>query len=553
MSSQCVEKLVRFIDRLAQRVSLSDLEEIFKVGFEENPVFGKIFELGAHAKNLIILVGARGSGKTVTYVYLKHLLEREGWKFVYYRGEDLKVEDRVKNLYKELSEVEESVKGGKRVALAFDDVIEATPLFTDFVKANLIRLLLAEGMEGRVKLMFALQSEAEKGGLSIIEWLNTAVSRAEGAEMLFGEDPDEMLKSAVESSYAERVFVKTFRGASVVNLDAFWARYRDLNAVPDLGEAIMSIFNFYARNAGVESECADLHKELKAVRKGLALLALATLPLLSSRTKVVVEYAEWGLNAMSILRILRKVMVDRHSYTVAKALSDLYDSLSKTEVPKLEPKEDVISAILKACTTVQKLVYNVRNVVEKATPDMLGLGVQHQPARGRRGPEFALVHVSRKDPVTGKTEDRYVAFTYLRKDSQGYVRTETLNRLRKLVNQGVPEAAEGRYLVVLVPSKSDSDRVYKAVRMNEIGRSVFILSIESIKGIMAVFTSGYASNKLLDNVAHYGIPAETLEEILGRVAFSTLVFTLRDLQGRAVLAELLLPELSELKKEIPEP
>ncbi|MEM0460311.1 MAG: hypothetical protein QXZ31_10630 [Thermofilaceae archaeon] len=549
MSSHCVEKLVRFIDQSTQRVSFNTLVGMFKVGFEVNPVFREIFESGAHAKNLIILVGARGSGKTATYVYLKHLLEREGWRFVYYNGRELG-EDRVKSLDKELSEVEESVKKGERAVLAFDDVIEATPLFTDFVRANLMRLLLAEDMEGRTKLALALQSEATKGGLSIIEWLNTAVGVAEGADMLLGEDPGARLRSAVESSYAERSFVKTFRGASVVNLDAFWARYRDLNAVPDLGKAMMSILNFYTRNAGLESECADLHNELSAVSKGLAMLALARLPSLSSRGSAIVEYAEWGLNAMSILKILRRVMVDRHSYSVAKALSDLYDGLRKTEVQNLEPKEDVINAILKACSTVQELGYNksLRNVLERATPEMLGLGVQRQPARGRRGPEFALVHVSRADPATGKTEDRYVAFTYLLRDSRGYVRTKTLDKLRELVNQGVPKASEGRYLVVVIPSKSYSAHVYKAVRMDEVGRSVFVLLVESIRGIVATFASKYARDELLNNATAYGVPAETLKDILGRVAFSTLVLALRDLRGRAVLAELLLPGLHELGK-----
>lgn len=548
MGSYCVDELLKFLGRVTPRPTLSALTEAFRDGFEENPVFKKLFESGAHAKNLIILVGSSGTGKTTTLAYLKHLLERDGWRFVYYSGRELG-DDRVKSLDKELSEVEESVRRGGRVVLAFDDVVEATPLFAEFVRANLSRILLAEGVEGSTKLVLAVRSESPRGDVGAVEWLDAAVGLAVGVNALLGEDPGSVLRSAVEGSYAERAFVKTFRGASVVNLDAFWARYRDLNAVPDLGEAMISILDFYTRNAGLEGECADLHSELEAVSKGLALLALARLPSLSSRSNAIVEHGEWGLNPATILKILLRASVDRQVYAVAKALSDLYDGLSKTEVRSLEPR-DVVRAVVRACGTVRELGYSrsLRSVLERATPDVLGLYDRGGPARGRRGPEFALVHVSRAGEGTREAEDRYVVLTYISTDSRGYVRTGDLSRVKKLASLGVPRASEGRYLAVVIPSKHHYTHVYRAVRMDEVGRSVFVFPAESLRGVAAAFVSRYAGGELLKTAEELGIPAETSEDVLGRAVFSTLALSLRDSWGRPVLAELLLPRTCELGK-----
>lgn len=546
MNDSCTEKLVSFISHSLQRLSFNMLEKMFTKGFEDNPVFREFFKEQAHAKNLVILVGARGSGKTATLVYLKKLLLKENWEFSYYNGRELENDERVKKLEAELlPKIEESTKEGRKIVLAFDDVIEAVPIFTEFIKTGILKVLLEH--EGIIKLVLALQSESVKGGVNIADWLNTAVASATGSEMLLGENPQTALRSAILRSYTERSFVKTFRGTSLVNLDAFWARYRDISKVPDLSNAILSILNFYVKNAGLENECASLCSELKNMSKGLAMLALARLPSLSRHpSKVIVELAEWGLNAMSILKILQKVIVDQVSKNVAKNLSELYDNLAETEVSNLAPN-DVITAIVKASRTVQELEYNksLSNIINEATPDMLGLEAQRESKRGRRGPVFTLIHVSRTDPATGKPVDYFVVFTYLTQDKRGYIRTASLNRLKEMVSLGIPKASEGRYLVVIIPSRKYDRHVYKVVPMQEIGRSVFVLSADGLSTKTATFINKYVSDELLRKAKDSGVPEDTSRDVLGRIAFSTLSLALRDLKAHPVLAELLLPESHE--------
>ncbi|MEM4847972.1 MAG: hypothetical protein QW794_09475, partial [Thermosphaera sp.] len=130
----------------------------------------------------------------------------------------------------------------------------------------------------------------------------------------------------------------------------------------------------------------------------------------------------------------------------------------------------------------------------------------------------------------------------------GYARTGELKKVKKLVSLGVPKASEGRYLAVVVPSRQHYIHVYRAVRMDEVGRSVLVFPVENLRGVSAAFVSGYARGELLKIAEELGIPAETSEDVLGRVVFSTLVLTLRDSSGRPALAELLLPRTHELGK-----
>jgi polynucleotide 5'-kinase involved in rRNA processing len=74
----CVEEFVSFLQEVSGRLSFEDVEKRFAKALEENPVFAEIEKSGALGKNIIIILGGRGCGKTLMIRYIKHKLGRQG-------------------------------------------------------------------------------------------------------------------------------------------------------------------------------------------------------------------------------------------------------------------------------------------------------------------------------------------------------------------------------------------------------------------------------------------------------------------------------------------
>ena len=105
-------------------------------------------------------------------------------------------------------------------------------------------------------------------------------------------------------------------------------------------------------------------------------------------------------------------------------------------------------------------------------------------------------------------------------DKRGYVSSSSLKKLRKLVDIGVPSEAEGRYLIVIIPSKKHLRALYRHVPLMRVGRDVLTLLADTIN----------AYERALIHSLRMGIDKKILH-VLYKLILGTLLFDLRDHNG----------------------
>jgi hypothetical protein len=540
----CVEEFVSFLQEVSGRLSFEDVEKRFAKALEENPVFAEIEKSGALGKNIIIILGGRGCGKTLMIRYIKHKLGRQGG-FKYINGAVLaeQVKTQGEKVFQQLIEEQEKMLSQSKdstLTVAIDDVAEAVEIARNFLMKE---VELARKYEGRFKLVLATQSErvvAER--VMTVELLKVVLPQAPFAEMFFGEEPRRSLLESFRNSYISRRPVTLFRAAALINLDAYWSSLRALDRVKDLAEAIVKLAEFYAKNAG--SYCREAIDMVAKYKLGLAMLALSSLPKVvrDPEAKAVIEYSRGGdeqaLNGLGITQLLLEYFKNPEKARLAGEVEKVYNSLGKLRGGV--SVDDVEEVLLKACNTINYMT-PYRDVPVSSIVPLQPQAGAGKPGTGRRryGPRVDLIEV-RASSGGGREERRYVVLHCLRTDKRGYVTSKSLKKLEELVQYGVPSEAELRYLVVLIPSKKHAKDLLKALGLSHTGRrgrDVLPLFIDSLtdveKGFIYLVKTGTLGNGTT-------IPPE-VQEVLNRIVIGTLTLSLRDDAGIPQLAYLMLP------------
>ncbi|PUA33345.1 MAG: hypothetical protein B7O98_02655 [Zestosphaera tikiterensis] len=564
-----LDKVVKFLEDATKRQSFQQIKEMFKKKLDENPIFQALVREGALGKNIIVILGGRGCGKTLVIRYIEHYLSGS-WKLEYVNFGEQTAEkggrEGQNSMKKEgapadflrstVEKIETALKNSPtaRIALALDDLAEAEEEALKYIRDKLVPMV--NKYAGRFMLILALQSEritAERA--TTLQILKVCLAEAPGAEMFFGEFPEESIESAFRNSYTRGKFVQLFRGASIVNLDAYWSRLRRLERINELAEVIASIADFYITNAS-GGECSSLLEEVRKYKHGLAVLTLSSLPKASLSERIIAEVHEGGsylsypnysvasLNGLGIAELLLGFLRDRNIRVLAEKLSKFYEELRSQSMSQPDP-EIVKDAILKAVEQVLQKhgVYRQDRGIEVYRDQSiraLGLelpyskeaqGAVSEGRRRKRGPQIDFIHI-RSDRI-------FLVVHALRADRRGYISSSTLNKLRELIELKVPSAAEARYLVVIVPNARSANAVSRVVPVPRIGVDVLVLTVDALSGIDSALVHKIAGEG--DKLAkEYG---DEFTTVLYMIVAGTVLLNLRTPQGEPTLAYYLFPQI----------
>ncbi|MEM2002997.1 MAG: AAA family ATPase, partial [Candidatus Methanomethylicaceae archaeon] len=464
-SASCIEEFIRFLDKTMGRLSFNLVESSFSKAFDSNPVFVDIERRGGFSKNIIVVLGGRGCGKTLTIRYIKHRFEKD-WSFVYVSGKDLVGTQGFNEFKQKISNKADEVKKDPKlkVIIAIDDVAEASEVSLGYLRNEVLEMVREHA--GRLLLVIAAQSERVLPGLgTTLQILKSVLGRAPSAEMFFGENPESNIERLFKTSYINRNPVILFRGATLINLDAYWSRLRSLNSVEELADAIVKIAEFYARNLGIP--CDSVLNEVRRKKYGLALLALSSLPKVTDPDdRVVVEYVgevagagsaqePSALNGLGVAELLRGFFTKPDVSHLAEKAEKLYAELLSLHLSDIDV-EDVKRALLESCGSAHYM-----RVLEDLSVSAFGISAmqerEEESKRRKYGPRVDVIEVGGHGQRL-----KYVVVHCLRKDKKGYIMSGTLNKLRELIGLGVPRKSESRYLIVLLPSRRHLRSLYSA-------------------------------------------------------------------------------------------
>jgi ABC-type oligopeptide transport system ATPase subunit len=546
-TSSCVDDLGRFISDTTGRLTFEEVENRFKEALDENPIFSEIDRSGALGKNIIIIVGSRGCGKTMLLRYIKYKLESEGWKFLYDTGTSIirragkSEKEKVPQVLRDMFSKQESKLDSDpevRIALAIDDVAEAVELASEELKRGVD---LAEKYGRRFKLILATQSE-RPGTWPLLE---DVLPQARFAEMFFGENPKEAIVSNFINSYIKGNAVTLFRGAALINLDAYWSRMRSLDRVKDLSRTIVEIAKFYAKNQ--RSYCGEAVKMIEEVRHGLALLALTSIPKVVTRERggrrvsFLIEYwqgeEDGALNGQGIAWILSTFLLKREAQDLAREAENTYSYLVKVVERGRRLNPDDVEEVLLQATSVLGYTHlrkaPLSTFMRVDQPQQLPRQQQGGRRAPARGPQVNVIVATVR--TRGGQDRRYFVLTSLKTDERGYITTHSIKKLEALIAMGVPSATDRRYLVVLIPTIGDIKALYKALRLEHgrIGLDVIPVLLDRLSDMEATFIR-FVKNQSLPSV---------MENIASKLIMSTLLLSLRDASGTPYLAYLMLPEV----------
>jgi KaiC/GvpD/RAD55 family RecA-like ATPase len=549
-SSLCIENFTRFVREATGRLSFDRLEMIFKEALDENPVFAEISRSGALGKNIIIILGGRGCGKTLLLRYLKYRLGKEGWKFVYMNATDIvglsqkEVEKEFQGLISRyLSSLASDLN--QKIAIAIDDIAEIADSAQDALKKAVEDV---RRYEGRLKLILASQTERPET-MSLLE---SILPEASVAHMFFGESPAQAIKDSFSKSYIKGIPVSLFRGAALINLDAYWSRLRSLNKVADLAEIIEKIAEFYVKN--MSPECiGEMLESIKKIKKGLAFIALSSLPKVRSSRgniifdNIIFEYKggqDQALNGLGIAELIYRFFAEHDELGPIAESAERFYKLLEEAVKEDINVDDVEEVLLKASDRDNsKLDYlkplRGAQVITLLPPEKVQQLQQQQmkeTGKGRkRGPQANIIEVKIKSE--GQEILRYIILASLRIDSRAYTASESIERIRRLVSIGAPAEAEKKFLVVLIPNRRQLKDLYKAVgyeKIQRIGRDILPIYLSGLSEIEKAFIRYVKSG---------AIPQKVSEQIY-RVVIGTLLLSLRDDHDMPLLAYLMLPPVS---------
>jgi len=544
--ASCINDFIKFLGEITGRLSFEIVEKRFSKALDENPVFANIEREGAFGKNIIIILGGRGCGKTLMIRYIKYRFTKEGWEFKYIDGpafKDIKSPDELQQI---ISEQESMLTKDPsyRIILAIDDVAEVNEIAREKLQKDATELV--RKYSGRVKLVLASQSER----IGTLELLKIVLGQAPSAEMFFGENPEKSIIDNFKSSYVNRRPVILFRGAALVNLDAYWSRLRSLNMIEGLAEAITKLTEFYAKNS--DAYCSETIEKVNSYKHGLALLALSSIPkIINDPTKIIIEYrgaesagARFGgpasaLNGLGIAELLRAFFAEPNIERLADEAERIYSKLKEFQVSSVSV-DDVKEVLRKACEALH-ITFLTGIPASSISPSSFS-EILKQAGSGRRkyGPRVDIIEV-KGDELRG--EVKYIVLFSLKTDKKNYVTSGSINKLRKLVQAKIPSEAELRYLIVLIPAKMHIRALYSALGFAEIkriGRDVLVVLIDSLSSIENAFIY-LVKTEVLNTGEKI---SQELREVMHMIVISTLTLSLRDVAGVPQLTYLMLPYIS---------
>lgn len=547
----CVNKLKDFLIQITGRLSFNDVENAFKKDLDKNPIFRELKNSGALGKNIIVLLGGRGCGKTLAIRYIKHYVTINEWDFRYISGPSLKGENS-SLLTTIIDDVKKKVEEDPhyKVTIAIDDVVEADEISREYLRDDLIPLVHAYA--GRVKLVLAAQTERTTAeGVATIQLLKVVLGQAPHSEMFFGEHPVEMIEKSFKNSYIERAPVILFRGAAMVNLDAFWSSLRSVENVEKLADVIVEIFDFYISN--IDSNCSKLAEEIKKYKHGIALLALSSLPKIAHpEEKIVIEYKGpvhqeldepiSALNGLGIAELFLKFLSEDKIKDLVADLDKIYNYIKNKVVENLST-DHIKKVLLRAAD-----ILPYADVIWEGPIAVLGLSLpEEKTGKGRRkyGPKIDVIHIKRIKPSTMAEEHSFIIIHNLRTEKKrGYISTSSMNKLKKLVDLGIPSEAELRYLAVLIPSNKHIRSVYRCVPITRIGRDVLVLVGETLsktdKSLISLLYTDVINT--MEGTTSSGLSKDVVKTLY-KIFIGTVLFNLRDHTGVPQLVYHLLPTI----------
>jgi hypothetical protein len=538
----CINVIVKFLEKLSGRLTFGEIEKCLNKALDENPIFAEIERSGAFGKNIIIILGGRGCGKTFLIRYMKYKFEGEGWKFEYMNGTQLielfktQGEKALQQIIDEQNS-ELSKDPNCKIVLAIDDIAEALEISREFLRKE---IEIVRKYEGKIKLVLASQSERIVGErIMTVELLEDVLIRAPSIEMFFGEEPSKNIMENFINSYINKRPAILFRGAALINLDAYWSGLRALDKVEKLAETIVKLTEFYVKNAG--TQCDEALEIINRCKYGLALLALSSIPKIISipGAKIVIEYrgSEPALNGLGIAELICKFFANAEVRSLASEAEVIYNELKELQV---SIDIDAVKEILLKTCNVTKYMSSLKNVpISSLVP--LEFAKPERSSRRKYGPRADLIEVRMK--VSEEREERkYIILHTLKMDEKGYITSGSVKKLRELVQYKVPSEAELRYLAVLIPAKKHIKALYVALGYAEIkrkGRDVLPLFADTLsdrdKALVHLIKTGeLRTGKRI---------SQELQQVLHLIAIGTLIFSLRDDAGVPYLAYLMLPHL----------
>jgi hypothetical protein len=315
---------------------------------------------------------------------------------------------------------------------------------------------------------------------------------------------------------------------------------RDLGKVEKLAEAIVKIAEFYAKNAPIR--CPDALKRVSEVKNGLALIALATMPKIidDQDVRAIIEYGrkeDGALNGLGIAELLTRLFADPNIRDTASQAERAYSLLK--DVKTSISTDMVENALLKIATETDYMTALENIPVKSIVPIQLQPGTATtkpgqqagKPSR-KYGPRVNAVEV--KLVRSGREITRYIILASLKTDRRGYIVTNSIDKIRELVELKVPSKAEERYLVVITPTQESIRAVYRALGPEYIKRrgvDVLPVFMDKLSDLEKVF--------ILQTI-NEALPVK-FQSIAPKILAGTLLLSLRDDREIPHLAYLMLP------------
>jgi hypothetical protein len=441
-----------------------------------NPVYDEVRSALIYP-SLSIIVGARGSGKTTLLALASYDLEANDYRVIYVTPNHRQVE------------CAEPQQSGK-IALLLDDFAEYEDALLKNLKTCFEKL---EENPSSYKIIIATQSE--KNPVASIGKIVDLLTRP---WMIFGYRSAEEIKNNLINYIATLLYVsgKSFerlRAASVVSLDAFWARYRSFGALSSLIDLLRRMTAFYAYGIFGKSETAKkLTDEAASLFDAVAVALLARPPVIRSEASYVfiLETADeatlmedmvtYELNGRGVVLALANAFESAFSDAVErrkwleeyKRVAEKIKELKEIEVSSSE----LVYAILKALKYYKQIrrlpiVDVFENYPVEKICGPLKADAETQKKR-RRGPESGVIIVQDQSGTryyimlqhSGETSNRKLS-GHQRK------RLETISKCANIVD---------RKLLFIVSLTSQSD-VAKYIDINKLESGVEILYADSLQ------------------------------------------------------------------------
>ena len=258
------------------------------------------------------------------------------------------------------------------------------------------------------------------------------------------EDPKGIIVESFKTSYVDKRTVTLFRGAVLINLDAYWSSMRDLDRVKGLAEVIVKIAEFYARNAS--TYCSDAVEQVSAVKHGLALIALSTMPKIigDQGATIIIEYGrekDGALNGLGIAELLTKLLADPEIRDTAFEAEKTYSVLKDV---KTSIDTDVVEkALLKMASEIDNMTPLKNNPAKSIVPvQPHPSAVTTKPAQQvgkpsrKYGPRVNAIEVRLKS--TERKVTRLIVLVSLKTYRGGYITTSSVEKIRELADLKIP-------------------------------------------------------------------------------------------------------------------